>query len=246
MSYISKKGREAAESAMSEGSSNVSKALKTFKSGTTYKVRVPSISDFVEYFNHSVFKVFYSCPCTRANGEPDAYDKAVDLLYQDADKAKKAGDEPLAEELRKQAYTLKAKPRYLFGFFNLEDGEPLIIDVSKKQAQVLILGIEKFAKKLNKVAFEISKTGSGQSTTVSIMPVLDMDDDLSKDEQKAFETTKDKDFDDDIYGKVLKVKTEDEQIADLRAFGFDVSRLGYDNDEAAPIDDADEDPSVNF
>lgn len=245
MSYISKKGERAKESAMQEGGNN--NVLKSFKSGTTYKVRVPSATDFVEYYNHSVYKVFYSTPCTRASGQEDMYDKAVDLIYKDANNAKKAGDESRAEDLKQKAYQLKAKPKYLFGFFDLEeDGEPLIIDVSKKQAQALITGIEKFSKRLDKTAFEISKTGTGTSTTVSIMPVLDIDEDLTEAEQEAFKNTKGKEFPEELYGKVFKTKSTDEQIEDLKAFGFDVGRLGYETDEVTPIEDSDENPAVNF
>lgn len=245
MSYIAKKGRAAAESAMQEGGGkDFSKALVSFKSGTEYKVRVPSTEDFVEFFNHSVFKVFYSCPCTKKDGEPDLYDSAVDLLYKDAEKAKKAGKEKEAEELRNKAYQLKAKPRYLFGFYNLEDGQPIIVDVSKKQAQVIISSIDKFYKKIGKTAFELSKSGSGQSTTVSLLPVLDLDD-LSDKERKNFEETKDKEFPEELYEKVLRIKPIEEQVEDLKNFGFDVGRLGIQDEEVTPIEN-ETDPAVNF
>ena len=246
MSYIAKKGRAAAESAMQEGGKDYSKALVKFKSGTTYIVRVPSLSDFVEYFNHSVFKVFYSTPCTRANGKEDLFDKAVALLYDDAKKAKDAGKEKEAEELRNQAYQLKAKPKYLFGFFDLETGEPIIIDLSKKQAQVVITAVDKFAKRVGSLAFEISKTGTGTSTAVSFIPLLD---DMTATQQKNFDATAGKEFPEELYGKVLYVKNEEEQAKDLIAFGFDVGRLGITltDEEVTPIDDnTDDDPAANF
>jgi len=59
---------------------------------------------------------------------------------------------------------LKAKPRYLFGFFNLADGEEIIVDLTKAQARVVVAAIEKYAKKIDKLAFELSKEGSGTST----------------------------------------------------------------------------------
>jgi hypothetical protein len=225
MTYISKKGRAAAESATQE-KQDFSKALVSFKSGTTYKVRLASDEDFVEYNAVSVFKSINTTPVSPGN----MYAKAVDLLYKDAEAAKKAGDEAKAEELRNQAYLLKPKPRYLFGFINLADGQPIVIDVSKKQAQALITAIDKYAKKLDKLAFELSKSGQSTSTTVSLSPIID-EDDLTDVERKNFEASAGKAFPDETYENVLYEKDAAEQIEDLRVFGFDVSRLGASADE---------------
>lgn len=246
MSYVVKTGREAAESAFQEGS-NFSNTLVSFKSGTTYNVRVPSTEDFAEVYIHSVFKVFFSVPCTKSMGEEDLYCQATSMLYDDARAAKDAGNEKEAEKIRDKAYQLKAKPRYLIGFFNLEDGEPIIVDVSKKQAQTIITAIDKFSNRINTMAFELSKTGTGQNTTVSLMPILD---DLTDVEQKNFDATAGKEFPQELFGKVLKVKDVNEQYNDLKAFGFDVNRLDVDintdDPEVAPINEVDEDPTVNF
>jgi hypothetical protein len=243
MSYIAKKGREAAQSATQE-KQDFSKALVSLKSGTSLKVRVPSNEDFVEWYCHSVFKKFYSTPCTKPAGQPDLYDKAVDILYKEADAAKKAGNEDRAEELRNEAYQLKAKPKYLFGFYNLPDGQPIVIDVSKKQAQALIGTIDKMANRLDRKAFELSKTGTSTSTTVSLLPIDE--EDLSDAEIKNFEATAGKAFPDELYEKVLFVKPESDQINDLKAFGFDVSKLGInsEDDEVTPIEP--EDLTHNF
>lgn len=220
MSYIAKKGKAAAESATAE-KKDFSKSLVPFKSGTTYKVRLVSDEDFVEYYAANVFKVFYTTPVAPGN----LYQQASDLLYADAKKASDAGDEAKAEELRDQAYQLKPKPRYLFGFINLEDGEPIIVDCTKAQAKVLISAIEKYAKKIDKVAFELSKDGTSTSTTVSLSPVLDMDEDLTDKERENFNKAKDAKVPDELYENVLYMKNVSEQIEDLERFGFDVSRL---------------------
>jgi hypothetical protein len=247
MSYIAKKGRAAAESATQE-KQDASKALVSFKSGMTIKVRVPSTEDFVEWYCHSVFKKFHSTPCTKPTGTPDLYDKAVDLLYKDAKAAELAGKTDKAEELRNQAYLLKAKPKYLFGFFNLADGQPIVIDVSKKQAQVIIAAIDKFAKKLDKTAFELTKAGASTSTVVSMTPVLDIADDLTDAERKHFEATAGKAFPESLFGEVLYVKAESEQITDLQAFGFDVSRLGVSAgaDDVTAVDDGGDEAELGF
>ena len=229
MSYISKKGKAAAQSATQE-TIDFSKALVPFKSGSSYKVRLASDEDFVEYYAASVFKVFHTTPVEPGN----LYQKAADILFEDAKKAKTEAE---AEELRSQARQLKPKPRYLFGFINLDDGQPIIVDVSKAQAQVLIKAIDKYAKKIDKIAFELSKEGSGRDTIVSLAPVLDMDDDLTDQQRAHFEKAAGMAIPDDLYENVLTVKSEAEQIEDLKAFGFDVSRLGIEETE---------DPTVEF
>ena len=203
-----------------EDNSTKQDALKPFKSGTSYKVRVLTQEDFVMYYAASVYKVFNTTPVAPGS----LYQKAADALY---DEARGLGDGPEADEIRDQAYQLKPKPRYLFGFVNLEDGKPLIIDVAKNEAQVLIAAIEKYAKNIDKRAFELAKDGSGQSTTVSLSPVLDMDEDLTDAERKNFEAAAKLTISDELFESVLYVKTEEEQAADLVAFGFDPARIGY-------------------
>lgn len=237
MSYIAKKGKAAFES-MNAEEKDYSKVLVPLKSGTTYKVRVPSTEDYVEWFAHSVYGKFFTTPCTKPSGKADLYDQAVDLLYQDAREAQKAGDEAKAKELRDQAYSLKAKPRYLFGFFNLEDGAEIIVDLTRAQARAVVAAIEEYAQQINQFAFKLTKTGSGTTTQVSLSPIISG---LSEAERKHFEVTAGKAFDESLYGKVLKINSEEEQIEDLRKFGFDVSRLGV-GEGVQPIADEDEFP----
>lgn len=213
MAYEFKKGQQAVDNATKE-KQDFTKAIKTLKSGTAVRVRVPSVDDVVEVYIHSVYEVFYSTPCTR----DDLYDKATDLIYADAKKQADAGDEKGAEATRKIAYQLKAKPRYLFGFINLEDGQPVIFDLSKKQAQGVITAIKKNEKRLGQLAFEISKTGTGQSTTVGFNPIAFVEEDLTPQELKNFNESAGKQIDDEIYANCLYVKKESEQAEDLIAF----------------------------
>jgi hypothetical protein len=228
MSYIAKKGKAAAESALAE-KEDLSNALVSLKSGVSLKVRVASVEDFVEYFAASVYKVFYTTPVEPGN----LYQKAAAVLYDEAKKAKDAGDDTKSEELRNQAYQIKPKPRYLLGFINLADGQPIVVDLSKAQAKVIIAAIEKNAKKLDRKPFELAKDGKSKSTVVSLTP-LDADEeseDLTPTEKKTFEATKDAKVPDDLYEKVLSVKSIDDQAEDLEKFGFDVSRIGITGDK---------------
>lgn len=236
MSYIAKKGKAAFES-MNAEEKDYSKVLVPFKSGSTYKVRVPSVEDYVEWFAHSVYGKFFTTPCTKPTGKADLYDQAVDLLYQDAREAQKAGDEAKAKELRDQAYSLKAKPRYLFGFFNLEDGAEIIVDLTRAQARAVVAAIEEYAQQINQFAFKLTKTGTGTATQVSLAPIISG---LSDTEREHFEATAGKEFDESLYGKVLQINSEEKQIEDLRKFGFDVSRLGV-GEAVQPVADVGED-----
>lgn len=211
MGYITKKGTDAVESAQKENQ-DFSKFIKSLKSGTSFKVRVPSVDDVVEVYMHSVYDVFYSTPCVTRD---DLYDQAVELLRGDQKLANDAGDTTLAEQLGKHAYNLTAKPRYLFGFINLEDGEPIIIDLSKKQAQGIITTIKKYEKRLNQLAFEISKTGSGQSTSVTINPLMFLEEDLTEKELKNFKATEGKEVPEEVYENCLYVKQEREIAQDV-------------------------------
>lgn len=241
MSYISKKGSAAAESATQE-KQDFSSVLFSLKSGGSVKVRIPSKEEVAEVMMVSVFKTFYSTPSTPG----DLYGQLTSALYESA---KKETDEKKAEDLREKARLLKAKPRYLFGFYNLADGQPIIIDLSKKQAQVIFAATAKFEKKLDTKAFEISKSGSSTSTTVTIMP-LD-EEDLTADEAKHFEATKGKAIDDAVYENCLFVKDKAEQLKDLQAFannyGINLANYGIEvgaattDDEATPIEVNDED-----
>lgn len=241
MSYITKKGADAITAAMTEGNGNsAKKVMFSLKSGTSVKVRVPSAKDIVEVFIHSVFDCFTSAPCT----QNDYYDKAVELLYKDA---KRTGD----EETRKVARLLGARPRYLMGFINLDDGEPIIIDFSKKQAQGVLSTIKKYEKKLNKLAFELSKTGTGQATTVQLNVLIDPDEDLNEKQSKNFEETVGKQIPSELYEKCLYEKKPAEQVEDLRQFERKykvnlLDRLDVEpehmttEEEHKPIDDGDE------
>lgn len=231
MSYILKRGEEAMEDALTERV-DYSDVLKTFKSGSRFAVRAVPLA-YVMYKAHSAYKAFYTTPCIKeATGKPDLYDLACNMLYSDAEALEKAGaSEEEVKEVRDKAYQLLAKKRYLVGFVNLNDKQPIIIDLTENQGKTLIAEMKKKGKKLEKYPFILSKEGSGQATKVSLDIVLydpdeDDEDPLTPEQRKNFEETKDFKFDFDLFEKVLKVNDEEQQVKDLLRFGFDVSRLG--------------------
>lgn len=221
MSYISAKGKAAAESATAENTKkDYSESLVKLKSGDTKFVKLPDAESFVEYLAASIFKVFYTTPVEPGN---NLYEKAAKALFA-------KGDEASTEAAR----AINPKPRYLFGFIDLDSGKPVVVDFTKNQAKVLIAAIEKYAKKVDKVAFELSKTGKSTETVVSLTPVLDMDEDLTETQRKHFDEAvkSGAKVEDEIYENVLYVKKPEEQAEDLHAFaqkfGVDLAELGVD------------------
>lgn len=233
MSYISKRGSEVEES-INKSEKDYSKVLRSFKSGSTYKVRLLGAEDYVEYFAHSAFKIFY----TTVHQEGDLYCKARKLIFAEADKEQ---DAKKKEDLMEMAKLLKPAPRYLFGFVLLEGdgaGEQIILDLTKKQAKTLIASIKKNAAKIGKKAFEIEKIGTGTDTSVTITS-LDLED-LNEAEAKRFHEWEGKPFDFENFENVFSVNSEEQQLDDLRKLGFDITKLtgGATPEEKETLDEA--------
>jgi hypothetical protein len=228
--------------ATNEGNGGNNVEFASFKSGTSYKVRVLGTADLIQFYSYGIFKkvnsfVAKNPSVKNAKGFPvenlTVWDQAFKYYQELKFDARDKGNAQAEEEYGNLAYQFKPKERYAMGFIDLATGEPLIIDVSKKQAQALHAVIAKFEKKLGKVAFELAKQGSGQSTTVSLTPFIDMDDDLNDTERENFTKFADKDgvpatFDMALFDGLLYEADEKEQLNNLIAAGFDVSLIGAD------------------
>ncbi|MDQ0154964.1 hypothetical protein [Robertmurraya andreesenii] len=240
--------------ATNEGGGGGNKAeFASFKSGTTYKVRVLGKADLIRFYSYGIYKkvnsfVAKNPSVKNAKGFPTdnltPWDKAFQY-YQDLKfKARDEGNAAAEEEYGDLAYQFKPKERYALGFIDLTTGEPIIVDLSKKQAQTIHAVIKKFEKKLGKVAFELAKQGSGQSTTVSLTPFIDMDDDLTDKERENFAKLDGKEFDMALFDGLLYEADEKEQIESLVAAGFDVSLIGLSLGGQTQADAAD--PTTQF
>lgn len=262
MSIFTKRGADAVTSAQAEKDEKDSVMLP-FTSGTTYKVRIKAVDESVEYYGYGMFgKVNTFVPKNpserNAKGyvtaNPTAWDRAAALLYEDAKAAKDAGDEAGAEKIRQQAYLLKGKPKYLLAFVNLESGAYGVVDLTPKQAAGVFATIQKYAKKLDKLAFELAKTGSSTNTVVTLSPLLDIDEDLTKEERANFDKAAEiGPFDFELFETCLYVADEAEQTKNLVIAGFDIARLGLSiganapaNADVTPIEPDSDKPSVNF
>src|SRR5690625_2813917 len=202
--------------------------FSSFKSGTTYFVKVLGTADLIQFFSYGIFKQVNSFVAEKpskktANGFPvedlTPWDKAY-LYHRELSKE-------WTDKHGQEASKYRAKQRFAMGFFDLDSGEPIIIDVSRNQAQAIHGAIKKYEKRLNKLAFELSKEGSGTSTTVSLTPVLDMEEDLTEQQRANFDKAP-AEFDMTLFDGLLYEADEDEQIELLIQAGFDVSLIGLE------------------
>lgn len=221
--------------ATNEGGSGSKAEFAKFSSGTSYKVRVLGTTNLITFYSYGIYKRVNSFTAKNpsvknAKGFAESNFTPWDLAsnyYSDLKrKAEDAGQTAKVEEYKAEAGKYRAKERYALGFIDLETGEPIIVDLSKKQAQGVHAIIKKYEKKLGKLAFELAKTGSSTSTVVSLSPIIDMDDDLSDKERENFAKLDGKEFDMTLFDGLLYEADDKEQIENLVAAGFDITLIG--------------------
>lgn len=211
------------------GSSGGSGAeFTSFKTNTTLKVKVLGLHDLSTEYTYGIFKKVNSFAATKpskksAKGNPVADYTPWDLAW----KYHKDKSDDWQDEHGQEAAKYRPSQRFAFGFINLETGEPIIIDLSKKQGQVVYPVIQKNEKRLDKRYFELSKTGTGMNTVV-MMSAEDLED-LTDKEREHFDNAP-KEFDKEALQKVWVRKTKEEQVELLKDAGFDVSLIGFDPD----------------
>jgi hypothetical protein len=251
-----KKGIEAlgALTTVNDGGQNAE--ITSFKSGTSLKVRIKGTDNIANYFNYGIFRVVNSFipqePAERNEkgfvvSNPSPWDKAAQY-YQDL--ANKTADKDEQEKLKAEARLYRGKEKYLMGFYELSEGKDIVVDLTKAQALGVYQTIKKYEKKLDKFAFELSKTGQSTSTTVSLSLLVDMDEDLDDKERANFEKSSGEPFNSDLFDGVLYEMNEAEQIENLVKAGFDVNLIGLSaqGNEVTPVNDAksDVDPTEAF
>lgn len=226
MSYNFAFGDEV-DKTIEESKQDFTKVIFPFKSGTTVKVRVPASRPRASVKMHGAYKVFNSSPCT---GADDLYCKAAEWYRNEANKAREAGDEELNKEMYTKYNQLRGKPRVFVGFINLSTGEPIVIDLSTKQYEAIRKPLDKYSKKINDYPFELSKTGSGKDTAITLSIILD-DDELKANEIENFTKSADTDIDKEVFANCLIVHDDETQIKNLTAFGFDIKNLEGDEED---------------
>jgi len=198
-----------------------------FKSGTTITVKVLGTADLISFYSYGIFKQVNSFVAKNPSKKSQRGNPVEDLTPWDkawkyhADKSEEFGDHHSQE-----AYKYKPKQRFALGFIDLDSGEPIIVDLSKNQAQAVHGEILKRQERLDQYAFELTKQGQSMNTTVSLslIPVLD---DLTDKQQKNFENAPEE-FDMSLFEGLLYEADEDEQIENLVRAGFDVNLIGLE------------------
>lgn len=210
----------------------------SFKTGSTFYVKVLGTASLISFYSYGVFKVINSFVAEKPSKKSKAGYPVDDLTVWDkAWKYHKDLSQDFNDHHGQEAGKYRAKQRFAMGFFDLTTGAPIIVDVSKAQAQAIHAIITKNEKRLGKFAFELSKNGSGTSTTVSLSPVMDFDDDLTPEQQANFAKAPEE-FDMSLFDGLLFEVDDAEQIKLLTQAGFDVKLIGLSPATDAPVTDA--------
>lgn len=218
-------GIDALNALKSGGDDNSNNEFSKFSSGTTYVVKILGTVDLMQFDSYGIYKVLNSFVAKNpskksANGYPVENLTPFDLAWKYFKDQSKEWTDTFAQESGKY----RPRQRFAMGFFDLDSGEQIVIDVSKKQAQALHAAITKNEKRLDTFAFELAKEGSGTDTTVSLMPMLD---DLTNEQQKNFDEAPEE-FDSSKFDGILYEMNEEEQVEKLDELGFDVSLIGLE------------------
>lgn len=233
-------GMDALNALNDTGTGGTSNEFNSFKTGTTYKVKVVGTDAIMTFDSYGIYKVVNSFSAKNPS-KKSAAGYPVDN-YTPWDRAWKFHrdlSEDFSDAHGQEASKYRPKRRFAMGFYDLATGELIVVDLSKNQAQAVHSVIKKYEKKLGKMAFELSKQGSGTSTSVSLTPLIDLDDDLTDEERKHFDKAP-AEFDMSRFDGILYEADEDEQIRLLKQAGFDVTLIGYDaNAGGSPAQDDD-------
>ncbi|MBC2188710.1 hypothetical protein [Listeria booriae] len=161
-------------------------------------------------------------------------DQAQALIEDGADK-----DSATVKPLRSKAAVFRLKQRFILPFVDLDTGALIYIDMSKLQAQAILKVTKKQHEKgkLNRLAFELEKSGSGKDTVVSMTPIVDIEDELT-DKQQANFAKVDVDAVEPNFNGLTFVANHAQQVENLVATGFDISAIGIEapeKDEELPF-----------
>lgn len=231
-------GTDALDALNATNESGSSMEFTSFKTGSTFYVKVLGTANLISFYSYGIFKQVNSFVAEKPSKKSKAGYPVSDLTVWDkAWKYHKDLSKDFSDHHGQEAGKYRAKQRFAMGFYDLTSGEPIIVDVSKAQAQAIHAVIMKNEKRLGKFAFELSKSGSGTTTTVSLSPVMDMDEDLTDVQRANFEKAP-AEFDMALFDGLLFEADEAEQIKLLTQAGFDVKLIGYTNETPAdtPVD----------
>jgi len=211
-----------------DNSSTTNNEFTSFKSGSKFYVKVLGDRDIKPFYSYGIFNLVNSF-VPEKQPKRDKYGNPIEDLtpWDLAYKYHKDKSQDWTDKHGQEAGKYRAKLRFAMGFYDLTSGEQIVIDVSRNQAQALHGVIKKFEGRLDKMAFELAKTGKGTSTTVSLTPVMFPDEDLT-DEQRANLEKAPEEFDHAKFEGINYEASYDEQVENLIKAGFDISLIGLE------------------
>lgn len=214
--------------ALDEGNEEtVSNEFTYLKSGNKFIVKVPGFNVIPEYvygdFNKKIYSFIAENPSKKsAKGYPVENLTPFDLAW----KHYKDQSEDWQDKMAQEANIYRAERKFTIGFYDLDTGEPIMVEFTRKQANAIKDTVFKYEKRLDQFAFELAKTGSGTNTvvTLSLIPVLD---DLTDKQKENFEKLPNY-FDASNFENLYYVMSDEEQIETLTRVGFDVKLIGLE------------------
>jgi len=209
-----------------EGGGSNNAKFSSFKSGTTYTVKVIGVKDYFQFYNYGIYEKVDSF-CAENPSKKTAKGFPVENLtpWDKAFRYYKDLSQDWTDEYSQKASLYKPKSRFAMAFFDLTTGEVFAIDVSSKQKAAIKTTIDKYAKKLDRMAFELSKNGSSTGTVVSLSPIIDMEEDLTPEQRANFDKAP-TEIDMTQFFSAPYIANEKEQIEALVKAGFDISLIG--------------------
>ncbi|QVY62953.1 hypothetical protein [Cytobacillus gottheilii] len=219
---------DAADEALNDEGGNGGKGAKfsSLKSGTTYIVKLIGLKDYFQFYSYGIYNQVDSfCADKPSKKTPKGF--PIDNLtpWDKAFRYHKDLSQEWTDAHSQEAQKYKPKSRFAMAFFDLTSGEVIAVDLSAKQHTTVKSAIEKYAKRKDKIAFELSKTGESTGTVVSLAPVIDMEEDLDDVQRANFEKAP-AEIDMSQFFSAPYIADEKEQIEALVKAGFDISLIG--------------------
>lgn len=220
---------------LNEGSneSNSRNEFTYLKSGDSFKVKVPGINMKSEFVYGSFSKKIHSFIAKNPSKKSEKGYPVEDLTpFDQAWKYFKDKSSDFNDDNSKEASHYRCQRKFTFGLYDLDSGDPIMVEFTRNQANAIVSAIKKYEGKLDKFAFELSKQGTGTNTIVSLT-IIPMMDDLTEKQADNFDKLPN-DFDSNLFTGLHYEADENEQIKSLQQAGFDISLIGL---EAPKSDD---------
>src|SRR5699024_12025661 len=140
------------------------------KSGGKFTVKFPGInviSTFV-YCNFENPKIYSFVAENESERAAKGFPVENLTPFDKAFKYYKDQSDDWQDEMSAKANVYRAEQKFTFGFYDLNEGNPIMVEFTRNQARVIRDAIVKNEKYLDKLAFTLSKQGTGRETVVSL------------------------------------------------------------------------------